>query len=502
MKLGIVGAGQSAIVLAHALRETGIQISLIEAGDFQNESTFLNRDNFRFKTESSMPDGVHLVGGGGNKWYGRVSKFPNYVFDGVNSSWPIKSQDLARYYEEVYRLVGIEGVDENQIEEIYEGDLSSKLQPYLKLSPYFRCNPLYFERLIDELKTYENIEFVLSTPIEFLTIAEDGKVIAKDFQENEFIFDVVVVAGGTFQSTALLLRSLPFLSLVENTNLIGRSLMEHFDGYVGSMRVKKWELPKVKGLVGGSRPKGLRANNDIPGYGYGIKLDDTFYRDTDSQILDFHLHFEPYQEVYTFGDLYFLISKKSIIKRILFSIELVVRKFFVIPLRTLIDSQFNYERFSIYLKGEELPFFDSRMRIVESLSAYSDTIECDHSISRSTTLGIRMSLKIFKSVFQNYNFGKIKFFWWFMHKPRVSYTGPNWHPMGTMPLNVDPSKRVVNSDLSLTGYPTIYMLNAGVFPSGSYQNPTTTVLALAIRLSEKLSMDFKSKRPDAGEIFD
>lgn len=64
---------------------------------------------------------------------------------------------------------------------------------------------------------------------------------------------------------------------------------------------------------------------------------------------------------------------------------------------------------------------------------------------------------------------------------------PGNHPMGTTIMGTDPTSSVVDNDLKLHNYKNIYACSTGVFPSGGYENPTMTLCALSIRLSELIS---------------
>jgi choline dehydrogenase-like flavoprotein len=228
-------------------------------------------------------------------------------------------------------------------------------------------------------------------------------------------------------------------------------------------------------------------NKDFRSYGFGLKLSSEVFTKSKDPLLDFHLHLEPYQEVYTFGDLYFMLPRKTSVKIALFWVELLVRKIAIRPARNLYDKIFNVSRFSLYLKAEERPNIDSKVEIRETSRNKLGFVVYSHKVSKVTSLSIRKSLREFRARFHVTGIGKITYFRWFMHAPAISYAGPNWHPMGTTPLNLDNTLRVTESDLSLTGHPNIFLLNAGIFPSGSYQNPATTTLAFALKLADEIT---------------
>ncbi len=61
-----------------------------------------------------------------------------------------------------------------------------------------------------------------------------------------------------------------------------------------------------------------------------------------------------------------------------------------------------------------------------------------------------------------------------------------FHHMGTTRMSENPSLGVVRSDLRCHDVDNLYIAGSSVFPTGGIANPTFTILALALRLSERL----------------
>ena len=61
------------------------------------------------------------------------------------------------------------------------------------------------------------------------------------------------------------------------------------------------------------------------------------------------------------------------------------------------------------------------------------------------------------------------------------------HHMGTTRMHDDPKQGVVDVDCRVHGFANLYVAGSSVFPTGSYANPTLTIVALAIRLADHLS---------------
>lgn len=62
----------------------------------------------------------------------------------------------------------------------------------------------------------------------------------------------------------------------------------------------------------------------------------------------------------------------------------------------------------------------------------------------------------------------------------------NGHFIGTTRMATDPRKGVVDPDCKVFGIDNLYISSASVFPTSSHANPTLTIVALAIRLADRL----------------
>jgi hypothetical protein len=61
------------------------------------------------------------------------------------------------------------------------------------------------------------------------------------------------------------------------------------------------------------------------------------------------------------------------------------------------------------------------------------------------------------------------------------------HTLGTTRMGTDPATSVVDADCRVHGYGNLFVAGSSVFPSGGYANPTITIVALALRLADRLS---------------
>jgi choline dehydrogenase-like flavoprotein len=65
------------------------------------------------------------------------------------------------------------------------------------------------------------------------------------------------------------------------------------------------------------------------------------------------------------------------------------------------------------------------------------------------------------------------------------------HPSGTTRMSTDATTGVVDADLQVHGIKGLYVVGSSVFPIAGYANPTLTIVALALRLSDQLATKIK-----------
>ena len=59
--------------------------------------------------------------------------------------------------------------------------------------------------------------------------------------------------------------------------------------------------------------------------------------------------------------------------------------------------------------------------------------------------------------------------------------------MGTTRMADDPRRGVVDADCRVHGLANLYIAGSSVFPTGGWANPTLTIIALALRLADRLT---------------
>ena len=73
-----------------------------------------------------------------------------------------------------------------------------------------------------------------------------------------------------------------------------------------------------------------------------------------------------------------------------------------------------------------------------------------------------------------------------IRRPMEIKTTSTTHFLGTTRMHDDPRSGVVDREGRVHGVENLYVTGSSVFPSGGYANPTLTIVALSLRLAERI----------------
>jgi choline dehydrogenase-like flavoprotein len=84
-------------------------------------------------------------------------------------------------------------------------------------------------------------------------------------------------------------------------------------------------------------------------------------------------------------------------------------------------------------------------------------------------------------------------------EPWVMEDSPEWmnhitdqnHHMGTARMDDSPKSGVVDRNCRVHGVSNLFIGSSAVFPTGGHSNPTLTIIALCLRLADRLKQELK-----------
>ena len=80
----------------------------------------------------------------------------------------------------------------------------------------------------------------------------------------------------------------------------------------------------------------------------------------------------------------------------------------------------------------------------------------------------------------------------FNESAEVTGIKDTFHPMGGCRMGTDPRESVVDPNLTVHGIPNLSIASAAVYPSGGSSNPSFTIIALALRLADRLAAQLRA----------
>jgi len=147
-------------------------------------------------------------------------------------------------------------------------------------------------------------------------------------------------------------------------------------------------------------------------------------------------------------------------------------------------------RISLHIDCEQKPRSESRIRISEKCDRLGVPVgvvvwkvgEEEHETVRRFATIIEKSLR---------NIGIKELMW----SPVVNQDGDGWlacatdtyHMMGGTRMGTDPASSVVDANLRVHGIENLYIASCSTFPTGGSSNPTFTLMAMVLRLKDRIA---------------
>jgi len=145
--------------------------------------------------------------------------------------------------------------------------------------------------------------------------------------------------------------------------------------------------------------------------------------------------------------------------------------------------------FHLVTRQEQAPNPDSRV----TLSAEKDALgvpraRLDWRLTELDKRSIRTYYKVLGQEMGRSGVGRVQLHDWLLSDDRTwpSFLSGGWHHMGTTRIHADPRQGVVDAHCRVHVAGNLYVAGSAVYPTAGSANPTLTLVALSLRLSDHL----------------
>ncbi len=148
-----------------------------------------------------------------------------------------------------------------------------------------------------------------------------------------------------------------------------------------------------------------------------------------------------------------------------------------------------WERLRMVIRSEQAPNPNSRVRLTNEKDALGQNrIQLTWNMTLLDKHSVRRMGEVFSSELARLKLGNGKLDAWVTDgNPKIWAPNPSsHHHIGTTRMSSEPKSGVVDPNCRVHGISNLFVAGSSVFPTSGMNNPTLTIVALAIRLADHL----------------
>ena len=146
--------------------------------------------------------------------------------------------------------------------------------------------------------------------------------------------------------------------------------------------------------------------------------------------------------------------------------------------------------FALLTRQEQAPNRDSRLTLTAERDAMGmQRVKLQWALTALDRRSFRGFYEVLGRELGRRGIGRLRMHDWVLDSESASWPkslGGGWHHMGTTRMHPDPKRGVVDASCRVHGLANLYVAGAAVYPTAGCANPTLTLVALSIRLSDHL----------------
>jgi len=495
----IVGAGAAGITIALELMNSPVKVLLLEGGGFEYDPKLQDLYRGEIVGQPYYPlqaAALHYFGGTTGHWAGFCSTFDAIDFEKrawvPHSGWPIRRQDLDPFYARAHQVLGL-GPYKWDATDWKNGDADRTplpVDPGVAWTKMWQFSPTRFgAKYRDAIVNAQNVHLYTNANVCEVEANEGMRKVnavrIRTFEGKEFRAraKTYVLACHTIQNARLLLASNRQArnGLGNANDLVGRYFMEHLEMPGADMVLAKPESTKTKiyALDFGLRtPRGELALTAAKQREYRI-LNGTASVDPGNPN-------DPEFSTFQFFDTTLLAAMRAWDKAGRKGPPPIVAK---LGAAAAGPPQAVPRFFHLKTRQEQSPNPNSRV----TLSTEKDALgmpraRLDWQLTELDKRSIRTYYEVLGRELGRTGIGRVQIRDWLLNDDRSwpSFLSGGWHHMGTTRMNNDPKQGVVDANCRVHGLSNLFIGGAAVYATAGAVNPTLTLVALALRLSDHL----------------
>ena len=492
----IVGAGAAGISMAMEWNNSPYKVILLEGGGFEYDPQI--QDLYAGKTTGQpyyplMSARLHYFGGTTGHWAGFCSPLDPVDFAKrswvEHSGWPITRSEMDPFYERAHRNIDLGPYD-------YSMQFWQKKDPALKplvesdaviqnkmwqFSPPTRFGEKYKKDIVGSrnihLYTYANVVNIISNE----NGSEIVEVTVRNFEgkQHRVRAKYFILACCAIQNARLLLASNTQSpkGLGNANDLVGRYFMEHLEIKCAELWLLRSTPMKLYDFsFGVTKARAELAINPKKQEEHGI------LNGTASLIpLDMAKKIKPAIEAWSQQD-----PRKS------------GDNFFGnISQAGKESSHQDIRSYELFTRIEQAPNPNSRITLDSEKDGLGVPRASLHwELTAFEKRSLRTIYELLGREIGRAAVGRVKMMDFLTDKNDNSwptFTGGGWHHMGTTRMHEDPKQGVVDADCKVHGISNLFVAGSACFTTAGAPNPTLTLIALTLRLSDHIRSLVKIK---------
>ena len=504
----IVGAGAAGLAIASEMTSTSLTVAVAESGGMNFEAptqALYDVDISGLPHPGSTLGRFRVCGGSTTMWGGQALPLTPLDFEPrewiPHSGWPISCDELKPFYPRACRFLLVDEMN-------FDTDLflhlrtrppafnrSRLLYHFSKWSP----KPSVREHYLPALRRSHNCTLLLHANVTEIVLDENSQQVLQvevkslGGRRAAIRAQAYVLCVGGIETARLLLanRKQRHNGVGNEHDLVGRFFQDHPSTIVGCLKTAS--PARAQKVLNVFHKRGLK---------YSVRCTATPEWQRQNQTLNVSMGTTFAEDNSTLRDL------KDIYSALREPRNRIGRGFGRKLLRTLLHSSSAISpayyfllrgrsfapraRMLIGITSEQQPNPESRVLLSEKLDALGiPRANVRWKLTDLTLHTIREFAATLREEFSKAGIGEIELEPWLVENSTewTSHINDQFHHIGTTRMSDSPRAGVVNRNCQVHGVRNLFIAGSAVFPTSGHSNPTLTILALCMRLADRLKQE-------------